>query len=144
MSESINKPAKWYLIVLFIALLWNMLGISAFILQVTHSPVMFDGMPAEQLAFYDNIPLWADIAFGIAVFAGTLGCLGLLLRKRWAGLLLVLSMLGIVVQNFHAFMLGDAMAILGPASVAMPTMVAVVALLLIWLAGYAEKQQWLD
>ena len=66
------------------ALVWNLLGIAAYIGQVTMSPETLAGLPPEQRALYEQTPAWVTSAFAIAVNAGAIGCLLLLLRKALA------------------------------------------------------------
>ena len=42
---------------------------------------------------------WVTGAFAIAVFGGTLGCIGLLMLKSWSKLLLLISLLGVLAQD---------------------------------------------
>ena len=56
-------------------------------------------IPENQQHLYKNIPLWVNIVFACEVFGGTFGCIALLLRKKWALLLFVISILGVLAQN---------------------------------------------
>ena len=50
-------------------------------------------------------PSWAVAATAIAVWFGAAGCVGLLLRKRWATPLFITSLAALVVQNVWLFLM---------------------------------------
>jgi K+ transporter len=57
--------------------------------------------------FFNSTPVWAASAYGVAVTAGVLASLFLLLRKTWAVPLFTLSLVGIILQNLHAFVFSN-------------------------------------
>ena len=136
------EPApKWYLPVAIAALLWNLLGCAAYLADVMLTPEDIARMTAEQQALYASRPAWAVSATAIAVWAGALGSLGLVLRKRWAMPLLLASLAGVVVQDIGLFALSD--AVVPPAAYAMQGLVLVVAVGLVFLAHTARKRGWI-
>lgn len=143
MTDKKETP-KWFLIVTIIALVWNLLGLMAFVGHITMTPEMLSELPSQEQDLYKNIPMWATAAFAIAVIAGTLGSLLLILKKKVAKLLLIASVLGVVVQNYHSFFVIDSMAVYGTASVIMPIMVLIIAIALILLADKAKKNAWIN
>ena len=66
-----------------------------------------------QLEFYYGFPLWMVAVWGIAVWGGVLGSLLLLLRRRWAIQLFLLSCVCIVLTSFHNFVLSDGLEVMG-------------------------------
>ena len=142
-QASLTPSPKWFSVVAVLALIWNLLGVMAFISQIMMTPEMIEEMPKAQQTLYQDIPLWANAAFAVAVIAGTLGCVLLLLKKVLANTLFVLSLLGILVQNYHAFFIADAIGALGMTSIIMPLIVCLVAIALILFASKAEQKHWL-
>ena len=137
------RPA-WYMIAAIAALLWNLLGIAMFALQYTMSPETLALLPAEQQSLYAALPGWTWIAYGVAVFAGAFGSLMLVLRRRAASGLLLLSLLGVVAQFIWQAFLGEAVALLGAASaLGLPLFILVVAAVLYWFARHAAARGWL-
>jgi hypothetical protein len=59
-------------------------------------------LPSDQLELLENTLAWATAAFVITFWAGVLGCIGLLVRKKWARPILFLSLLGILVQMAYS------------------------------------------
>jgi uncharacterized protein with PQ loop repeat len=143
-DQPISKPTRWFWILGIAALIWNLFGVMAYIMQVTLSDEALAQLPADQRMLYETIPAWATAAFATAVFAGVLGCIALLLRKTWATPLFVLSLVGVLVQMFHAFFLTDSMAVNGPGSAAMPLLVIIIAAGLVWYSRLATARGWLN
>ena len=143
MVEETNKKApKWFMVVSVIFLVWNLLGVMAYIAQVTMSPESLAALPDEQRRIIENTPVWATAAFAVAVNFGALGCLLLVLKKNLAGLFLQLSLAGVVVQMFHSFFMTKSFEIYGPGGLVMPVMVLVIAIYLVTLAAKAKAHRW--
>jgi Na+-transporting methylmalonyl-CoA/oxaloacetate decarboxylase beta subunit len=90
-----------------------------------------------------NVPKWATSAYALAVTAGVLGSLLMLMRKSWAVPVFILSLVGVIVQDFHAFVLKNAYSIIGPTWSAVSLVVFVVAVLLAWYSRQARGRGWL-
>ncbi len=144
MSEQRNKPPTWFWVVSGVSLLWNLMGVMAYIMQVTMSPEALAALPAAERALYETAPAWATAAFAIAVFAGVLGCVALLLRKGWAETLFVLSLLAVLVQNTHWLLMSNVFEVLGPTSVIMPMLVLVIGVFLIWFSRSSKVRGWIS
>ncbi len=131
-----NKPTRWFWILAIAALVWNLLGVMAYVMQVSMTEEALALLPEDQRVLYETVPAWATAAFAIAVFAGAVGCIALLLRKSWATPLLVLSLAGVLVQMFHSFFLSDALEVYGSSGMVMPILVLVIA---VWLVGFSRS-----
>jgi hypothetical protein len=136
-----RKVPKWFMIVAVLALLWNLLGCVAFVHDVMLSADDIAKMGATEQALYAARPTWALVATGVAVGLGALGCLGLILRRTWALPLLVLSLLGVIVQDIALFGMTRGIAV-DPAIYAMQGIVLLVAIGLVWLARVAKRRHW--
>ena len=145
MSESLNgRPPKSFYWIAGLALVWNLMGLGAYVSQVTTSPEMLVGMSDAERALYEDLPAWATAAFAIAVNAGALGCLLLLFKKALAIPTLILSLVGVLVQNFNSFVLMGALSIVGPAGAAFSAAVVVIGVYLVWFANNAKTKGWLS
>ena len=138
-----NASPAWFKVVAVVALLWNLLGCVAFFSDLRLSPEDLAKLPEAQQALYATRPAWAVAATAVAVFGGVLGCVGLLMRKKWAFVVLVLSLIGIVVQDFGLFVLADGASLAGPVAVAMQAFVLVVGIGLVLLARKGIARGWL-
>jgi hypothetical protein len=140
---STPKPPAWYWICAVAGLLWNLLGLVAFLMQAFWSESALASMSDAEQQFYLNYPHWALTAFGLAVAGGVLGCVFLLLRKLMARFWLVVSLLAVLVQyGYNTYM------VLTPQYAelrnwVMTAAVILIAALLIRFAVTARKHGWL-
>ncbi len=147
MSDSKQAPEviaipSWFKVAAILALLWNLLGVMAFVGQMLMTPEQIAELPLAEQNLYAATPIWATLAFAIAVFAGALGSLALLMKKAFCYQLFVLSFIGVVVQMLHAFFISDSYQVYGPGGAIMPIMVLVIALVLVRFAAKANNNNW--
>lgn len=71
-----------------VALLWNSMNLFDYFMTITH--------------FY-SFPMWVDISWGLYVFAGLIGAVALLFRKRWAVSVFTLSLVAMVITSLYIF-----------------------------------------
>ena len=141
-SHKISPPV-WFRVISIIALLWFLMDISAFVMRVFMTDDVIKAMPANQQHLYRNMPLWVNIVFAGEVFGGALGCVGLLLRNKWALPLFAVSILGVLSQTFHVYFLSDAISTLGTPAVVMPLLAILIGIGIIVLAKSAISKGWL-
>jgi hypothetical protein len=143
-TTTATRAPKWFLLVAVLALLWNLLGCAAFVQQALMSPAAMAALPPAEQALLRSQPMWATIAYAVAVFGGAVGSLALVLRRRFALMLLTASLVGVLVQMFHVFILSRAVEVYGAAALTLPAMVIVIAFALVWLARKAVRKGWLE
>jgi len=132
-----GKPPVWFWIVSALALIWNAMGVMQYLQQAYKTESFKEMSTPEQLEIYANLPSWYTAAFALAVFGGVLGCLLLLLRKRLATTILLISFIAIIIQmSYVTFSLKMANA--------MTPMFIIVGALLVWLSKIATKKGWLS
>jgi hypothetical protein len=135
-TASAPAPA-WLRVVALLGLLWNLFGVFQYLTTV--------GIVAgADQAAVAAMPAWVTGAFAVAVFGGALGCLGLLMRKRWSQMLLLISLLAIVAMDLWIFELADLDSTMAGGELGVTVAVAVVAILLFWLAFRADRKGWLS
>ncbi len=139
-----TKPTASFWIISVLALLWNLMGVMAYIMHVTMTPEAIQALPAEEQQLYTNIPVWATAAFAIAVWGSTLGCVLLLLRKKLATPVLIVSFVAILVQMIHQLFISKSIEVYGPGGAVMPVMIIVIGAFLIWYARKATAKGWLN
>ncbi|MGH8400679.1 MAG: hypothetical protein ACRESU_06210 [Gammaproteobacteria bacterium] len=138
-----NVIPKWFLPVVIVALLWNLLGCAAFLFDFMLTPEDVAKMSTAQQAMYKSRPMWSVAATAIAVLFGASGCVGLILRKRWSLLLLALSLLGVIAQDIYLFGLSGATAQAGMVAYVTQGIVLLAAIGLVYLSRQGTKRQWL-
>ena len=137
------KVPTWFWVVSGLALLWNAMGVMAFIQFMLMTPESMAEMSEAQQNLHKDTPIWANIAFAFAVIGGLLGCLFILLKKKFALYILIISFIAILIQMYNAFFIMDSFAVFGPGGTIMPIMVIVIAALLIWFAKFSTSKTWL-
>lgn len=136
-----TKPPIWFWIVSVLALVWNSLGVIAYLGRAFATDEMIAALPEPQRAeFLIEFPAWYTAAFATAVFAGTLGAFFLLLRKKWARILFVISAFGAIVQHIYLF---NNVA-LNLTQLVMPFLVIGVCLFLIYFSKRGISRGWLQ
>ncbi len=135
---------KWFRPTAVVALLWNAIGCLAYLADVTIKPADVAKMTAAQQAMYTSRPAWAVAAMACAVWFGLAGSLGLVLKKRWATPLLLVSLVGVIGQDIGLFMMRGFIDVGGYAAVALQGCVLLIAIALVLLARKAAAQQWIN
>ena len=143
-EETTPKVPTWFWVVAGIALIWNLLGVFAYIGQMMMTPEMLEALPADQRELMENTPSWATSAFAFAVWGGTIGSLLLLLRKKPAMIFFVISLIGVLIQMYHSFFIADSIEVYGPGGMIMPIMVIIISVGLVWLTNMVTKKGWLS
>ncbi len=130
----------WFRIAAFVALIWNAFGLVMFLSAVDAFGDPFVGLSEAERAIAMKIPRWIMAAFGIGTFTALAGSLGLLLGRRWAWPLVLISLVALLVLEGYILFFSGAAAVSG---VAIPITVVIGALLLVWLARHATQRGWL-
>ena len=143
-EDAIGGPPRSFYVISGVALAWNLLGVMAYIMQVTMSQEAFNALPDAERMLYENMPSWATAAFAIAVNGGALGGLLLLLRKALAFPVLIASLVGVMVQMYHSFFIANSIEVYGPGGMIMPVMVVVISVFLVWYSRDAKGKGWIS
>lgn len=86
------------------------------------------------------MPLMSHNSAAVAVIFGVLGCIALVMKRRLAIPLLIISLLGVLAQNTHMYLLSDAAGIMGVG--ASPFVIAG-AITLVPFAIFCAHKSWL-
>lgn len=140
MSDIDNNKVHWsFWLVGAVALIWNALGVVNYFAQM-NPDVLAQYRETERL-LVEGRPAWATAGFALAVFGGAIGALLLLLRRKAAIYLFIVSLVGTIIAVGHSLTVdvdlgtGEIVGIIG-----MPIALAV---FLIWYARTAEAKGWL-
>ena len=137
------KPPTWFWVVSVIALLWNLVGVFNYLNQAFNQQVILETLDQAQREAFEGIPAWATAAFAIAVFSGTIASIGLLVRKKWAKPLFIISLIAAVAQFIHWLFISNAVEAFGPSTYAMPVIIIVIGLYLISFSKKGIQKGWL-
>lgn len=101
MTTNSNKPSKAFWIIGILALLWNLMGASAYMFQTLATDEMIANMPPEQQAeMMIEHPAWLTALFALAVFGGVIGCIFFLLKRNY---LIICFFYQEFVQQYNRF-----------------------------------------
>ena len=154
-AASSGKPPAWYWVLAGLILLWNLFGGFVFAVMVLMVSGNLDIANEQALAKMDDAqrthtlvtkevilstPLWANVAFAVAVGFGVLGSIALLLRKRIAVAFFVISLIGVLAQNSYNYLLSDAVEKMG---VGMSPVVILVAILTVAFVVFCSRRGWI-
>lgn len=142
MTDQARLPL-WFWIVGVIALLWNGIGVLAYLQQVMMSAEEFAGLPEVQQKLLSAQPVWVTAAFAIAVFAGFVASICWLLKKRVAVRLFLLSLLAVIVQFSSYFIVDGYMEFISGQGWLMPALILLFAIGFLLIAWQAEKKGFL-
>ena len=138
MNNKIVGRIHWsFWIISIITLLFNVMGVINFFVQMNADSLA--QFPELYRPIIEGRPVWATIAFALAVFGGSLGCLLLMLKKSVAFYVFIASLLGVILSMMHIFSVAGFRSFEVWLGVLMQLMVTA---LLIWYSKLAEHKGW--
>ncbi|WP_235295779.1 hypothetical protein [Portibacter marinus] len=143
MSTSTSKPGYLFWIIVVLALLWNLAGVSQFFAQAMNTESWRANFTPEMLEIMDNLPLWYIVVFAIAVFISTFACVFLLFRKKLAVPLFLIGFFAVTIQCTFNLFINEAKAFYGFGQIAITIILPIVSFALYWYARKCEKKGWL-
>ena len=110
--------------------LWNAFGAFDYLMTQTRNDAYLAQFTADQRAWFDSFPLWADAAWAFGVWGALAGSLLLLVRSRHAVTAFGLSIAGLLVSSIFQYGMSSP-----PASMMNATMIGIS--VLIWAVAIA-------
>ncbi|SEJ94470.1 hypothetical protein SAMN05518849_1209 [Sphingobium sp. AP50] len=124
-----SAPRSFILIAIAF-LLWNLMGVASFVMQYLMDLNALEKSDPGGAKIFAAMPAWLWLDYAVAVLAGTGGAITLLLRRRVAVPLFLLSLIAVVVQFGYVFIATDIIAIKGVVvAMAFPILIFVIAIL---------------
>lgn len=118
MSEeaAVRRSRPWHLwVVGILGFLWNLMGAYDYLMTETENEAYMARFTPEQLEYFYGFPTWVVFFWALAVWGGVLGTVLLLLGKRLAAPVFLVSLLSMVVTSFYNFVLSNGLEIMGGA-----------------------------
>lgn len=134
-----NRPPIWFWMIGVAALLWNGIGVLAYLQQVMMSAEEFAALPSAQQELLSTQPVWVTAAFAIAVFAGFVASISWLLRKRITVRLFLLSLLAVIVQFGSYFIIDGYSEYMSGQGWLFPILILLLAVAFLLLSRRAEQ-----
>lgn len=136
MNTVISGPVKtpWHLWLVGIGtLLFNAMGVMSY--TMTKLGKLADlGMTADQIAFMDSYPAWANAFWALGVWGALAGSVLLLLRSRWAVAAMVVALVGLIGTTAYNYVLIDV-----PADMEAPALDVAIWAVTLFLLFYARR-----
>ncbi len=102
------KSAGWsFWLIAVVSLLWNSMAAFDYVMTQTRNAQYLEQFTPEQLAFFHGFPLWVTATWAIAVWFAVLGSILLLLRRRQAVPVFLVSLIAMMMTALHNFVLSS-------------------------------------
>ncbi|WP_109259264.1 hypothetical protein [Hyphobacterium indicum] len=113
MPDAHEKAPIWFWILAVIGLLWFAMG--AFDYSATQLRLDFymSAFTEEQLAYFYGFPAWYVATWAISVWGAVAGAVLLLMRKKAASLMFLISLISFVIGAIYSYGFTNAMEIMG-------------------------------
>ena len=136
---AIPAPA-WFTVAAIGVILFEAFGVYNYLVHVTTDP---SSLPIDQRDLVLAMPGWMTVAYAVAVWVGLAGALLLLMRRRLAAPLLLVSLIAGIVQ-FGALLVVPALRnLVGSDDLLVPFVILVLCYAIWHLAWQARKSGWL-
>ena len=134
-----NKPGIAFWIIGIIALLWNAMGVYNYLIQAYQTEAYTSSLNEAQLALMESMPSWNTALFAIAVFSGLIGTILMLMCKKSAVSLFIISFVTATVNQLYWLFGTNAAEVFSESMpYLMPILVIVFCLFLVW---YSRSQK---
>ncbi|NMW30834.1 hypothetical protein HKD42_02020 [Altererythrobacter sp. RZ02] len=136
MTDHVKTP--WHLwAVGIITLLWNGIGIFSY-LMTRLGKLESLGMTAEDIAFFESFPAWANALWAMGVWGAFAGSILLLLRSRWAVTSLVIAVIGLLGTTYFQRMMIEIPE--KHDSIPLSVMIWVITVFMLWYASRMKRE----
>lgn len=143
MKTNVKPPASFW-IVGVVALLWNLMGVYQFYLGNYELESLRESVSAEAFSIMESLPMWYSIVFAVAVFSGVLGCVLVLMKKKFAIPVFAISLLTVLVVEIYWLLGTDIIQTSGYIAALMPMIVIAVAIFLYYYSKGAARNGWIS
>ena len=132
--------AGWYMPAAVASLLFMGLGCIMYLTHVLADPA---NMPLDQRAAYEAEPLWVTAAYAVAVWAGLVGTAMLVLRKRLAEFLLMVSLGAVLVWLAGLLVVTGLRENMSANDLLVAIVVTAITWTIFWFARHSRQRGWL-
>jgi hypothetical protein len=132
--------ARWYWLGAIAAFLFMIVACCGFVIDVTTNPM---SLPLDQRAVMMARPMWMVAAYGIAVWVGLAGALMLLLRRRIAQWLILVSLVAAIVTFLPYAVVPQVSDNITTNDIAAAIVVVAITWTIFWFARHSSQRGWL-
>ncbi|MFL6721501.1 MAG: hypothetical protein ACJ8FT_06830 [Sphingomonas sp.] len=137
---TLRPLARWYMIAAIASLLFMVLGCAALAAHLAANPA---SLPLDQRALFEAEPGWILAASGVGLITGAAGGLLLVLRKRAAEPLMLISFLAMCVWLAGMFATPAFRDLLPIDRIAIALVAVAVVWTIYWFARHSRQRGWL-
>lgn len=141
--EKVKAPT-WFMVVAILLILWDLMGVMAFTVQMMMTEEMLAALPEAERNLYLEFPMWTKVAYFIAVVGATIGSIGLVAKKKWAKPLFIVSLVAVIAQFGHSLFLSNSIEVYGAQAFVMPVLVVGIGIYQIILSNQAISKKWIN
>ena len=138
-ARAVKTPRHLW-VVGILGLLWNLMGVFDYLMTETRNEAYMSRFTPEQLEFFYGFPTWMVACYALAVWGGLLGTVLLLLRRRFATPVLLVSWLSMIATAIHNFGLSNGAEIMGTQGVIFTVFIFLIAMGLFLYARAMAKR----
>ncbi|MFK7993181.1 MAG: hypothetical protein AB8B87_03525 [Granulosicoccus sp.] len=134
-----EAKTPWHLwLIGIIAVLFNFIGVFDFVMSMAQGAEYqaSAGMTPEQIAHYQEMPAWMMVVWFVGVFGAFLASILLILRKKLALPMFVISLVVFLISLVYHYLLSDGGAVLGQAMAIASAVIAGLLVLFIWYTRF--------
>ena len=137
MTDALTKTPWHVWLVGVVAVLFNSIGVFDFVMSMSRGAdyMASAGMTPDQIAHYLEMPGWMTVVWAIGVLGAFLASILLLLRRKLALRLFILSLAAFLVSLLYTYVLTNGGAVMGQQ---MAITSAVITVLLVFFSGYSR------
>lgn len=138
-AQATELPA-WFRPAAMAAVAWEIFGCVMYLMQVRVDPA---ALPADQRAIWDATPPWMIGAYAAAVWVGLLGAVLLLLRRKLAEPLLLISLIAVAAWFAGQILVPQLRGLISSDMLLLPFVILAVCFAIWSLARRARRNGWL-
>lgn len=142
MEQSVKLPT-WFWVVAIGAIVWTLIGVASYVMDVTMGEEALAKMSEEQRRIYEARPSWIVGLYAVAVFSAFVGAVMLAFRRGLAVPFFGLSLAVVVVQFGYVLFGMGVLSTLGITAAIFPAVITVIGAFLLWFSMSAKGKGWL-
>ena len=140
-DEFAPRPiAAWYTVAAASSLLLTGLFGVLYLMHVTANPA---DMPLDQRVAYDATPGWVIGAFGVGAWAGVAGAILLILKRKLAETVLLVSLIGMLVWLAGSLAVGPLREAMSANDLLLIIVMVAISWTIFWFARHSRQRGWL-
>jgi hypothetical protein len=132
--------AAWFMVAAILSLLFMGLGCVSFLMHVLADT---NNLPLDQQAAYAAEPAWVTGAYAIAVFVGLAGAVLLLLKRKLAEPLLLLSLAAVLIWLAGLLLVTPLRESMSANDLLVAIVVCALTWTIYWFARHSRQRGWL-